>query len=217
MKIKIIFTHSLPEFNLPLFWCIYVTHVSRALQSHDLSGEEINSGSHRPMGGSPGELSDELVTQVKQRKVWRVSCCFTYVNVQNSFSNFSVTSPTSQLILQHFAPPTSQLILQPFRCFTYVNVQNSFSNFSVTSPMLQLILQPFRCFTYATAHSPTFPLFHLRHSSSSNPFVALPTSQLIIQPFCCFTYLIAHSRTLLSLLLRHNLFTYVTWRAAHMF
>ena len=29
------------------------------------------------------------------------------------------------------------------------------------------------------AHSPTFPLLHLRHNSFSNPFVALPTSQLI--------------------------------------
>ena len=65
------------------------------------------------------------------------------------------------------------------------------------------------------AHSPTFPSFHLCHSSFSNPFFALPTSQLILQPFCCFTYVTAHSRTLLSLLLRHRLFTYVTWRAAH--
>ena len=30
-----------------------------------------------------------------------------------------------------------------------------------------------------------------------------------------FTYVTAHSPTLLSLLLRHRIFTYVTWRAAH--
>ena len=95
-----------------------------------------------------------------------------------------------------------------------------------TSPTSQLILQPFRRFTYVTAHSPTFPSLHLRHSSFSNPSVALPTcsfsnlsvtsptSHLILQPFRCFIYVTAHSPTLLSLL-RHRLFIYVTWRAAH--
>ena len=66
----------------------------------------------------------------------------------------------------------------------------------------ELILQPFRCFTYVTAHSPTFPALHLRHSSFSNPFVALPMSQLILQPFRCFNYVTVHSLTLLSFLLR---------------
>ena len=47
----------------------------------------------------------------------------------------------------------------------------------VTSPTSQLIVQPFRCFTYVTAHSPTLPLLHLRHSSFSNPSFASPTSQ----------------------------------------
>ena len=55
----------------------------------------------------------------------------------------------------------------------------SFSNLSVTSPTSQLILQPFRCFTYVTPHSPTLPLFHLRHSSFSNPSFAFPTSQAL--------------------------------------
>ena len=68
----------------------------------------------------------------------------------------------------------------------------------------------------ATAHSPTFPSRHLHHSSFSNPSVALPTSQLILQPFRRFTYVTAHSPILLSLLLCHRLFTYVTWRAAHL-
>ena len=52
----------------------------------------------------------------------------------------------------------------------------TFSNLSVTSPTSQLILQPFRRFIYATAHSPTLPLLHLRHSSFSNPSFACPTS-----------------------------------------
>ena len=53
----------------------------------------------------------------------------------------------------------------------------SYSNLSVTSPTAQLILQLFRRFTYITAHSPTLPLLHLRHSSFSNPSFASPTSQ----------------------------------------
>ena len=109
---------------------------------------------------------------------------------QSSFSNLSVTSPKSQLILQ------------PFRCFTNVTAhsstlpllrhssfsnpsfashtsQSSFSNLSVTSPTSQLILQPFRRFTYVTAHSSTLPLFHLRHSSFSNPSFASLMSQAL--------------------------------------
>ena len=68
--------------------------------------------------------------------------------------------------------------------------QSSFSNFSVTSPTSQLILQPFRRFTYVTAHSPTLPLLHLRHSSFSNSSFASLTSQalhlrhLASRPWC---------------------------------
>ena len=62
----------------------------------------------------------------------------------SSFSNPSVASLTSHLILQSL-----------FR-FSYV------TGSSLTS---QLILQPFRRFTYITAHSPTLPLLHLRHST----------------------------------------------------
>ena len=69
----------------------------------------------------------------------------------SSFSKLSVTSPTSQLILQ------------PFR----------------TSPTSQLILLPFRRFTYITAHSPTLLLLHLLHSSFSNPSFASLTSQVL--------------------------------------
>ena len=79
---------------------------------------------------------------------------------RSSFSNLSVT------------PPTSQLILQPFRRFTYVTARSttipvphirhrhhlrhsSFSNPSAASYTSQLILQPFRCFTYVTGTSLT--------------------------------------------------------------
>ena len=54
---KSVFIHSLPYFNL------YVTHATRALHSHDLSGERINSGSHflTTQGhGDPPRMRDQL-------------------------------------------------------------------------------------------------------------------------------------------------------------
>ena len=49
--------------------------------------------------------------------------------------------------------------------------------FTVTSSTSQLILQHFRRFTQVTAHCPTLPFLHLRHSSISNPSFASPTLQ----------------------------------------
>ena len=46
-----------------------------------------------------------------------------------------------------------------------------------TSPTSKLILQPFRRFTYVTAHSPTLPLLHLRHSSFSKTSFGSPMTQ----------------------------------------
>ena len=126
------------------------------------------------------------MTWVKRRKGWRMHCdigemterleneqSFTYVTAHSpalpslyprhsSFSNPSVTSPTSQFILQ------------PFRYFTYVTAHSStllshylrhtsFSNPSVALPTSQFILQSFRYFTYVTAHSPTLLSLVLRH------------------------------------------------------
>ena len=88
--------------------------------------------------------------------------------------------------------PTHLSLLLRNRLFTYATWRaahgchskikffwSSYSNLSVTSPTSQLILQTFRRFTYVTAHSPTFPLLHLRHSSFSNPSFACPTSQTL--------------------------------------
>ena len=109
----------------------------------------------------------------------------------------SVTSPTSQLILQPFRRFTyAQLILQPFCCFTYVTAH---------SPILLSVLLRHRLLTYDTspgespmedrqmithvaAHSPTLPSLYLRHSLFSNPSAASPTSQFILQPFFLFSY-----------------------------
>ena len=120
--------------------------------------------------------------------------CYDYNYELRSFSNLSVTSRTSQLILQ------------PFRGFTYVTTHSrtlpwlylrhsSFSNLSVALRMSQLILQPFRCFTYVIAHSPTLPSLYIHHSSFSNPSVASLTSQLIIQPLFPSSYVTGSSLT----------------------
>ena len=69
---------------------------------------------------------------------------------QSSFSNLSVTSPTSQLILI-------------FQALSLHLRHSSFSNPSLALPTSKHILQPFRCFTYITAHSPTLLLLLLRH------------------------------------------------------
>ena len=125
---------------------------------------------------------------MKQRKGWRMSCDVGKAregleNELCSFSELSVTSPMSQLIL----------ILQAFRHFTYVTAH------SPSLPSLYLrhnsFSNPLRHFTYATAHSPNFPSLYLRHSSFSNPSVASPTSQLILQPFCRFSYVTRSSLT----------------------
>ena len=114
-----------------------------------------------------------------QNELWRRwSCwslenelCYDYNYELCSFSNHSVASPMSQLILQPFRRFTYvTLILQPFRCFTYVAAR------STTLPLLQLC---HRHFTYVIAHSPTLPPLHLRHSSLYNPSVASPTSQAL--------------------------------------
>ena len=83
-------------------------------------------------------------------------CYFHWLCEQSSFCNLSVTSPTSQLIVQ------------PIRRFTYVTAHSPtlpslhlchslFSNPSVTSSMSQLILQPFFRFSYVTGSSLTSP------------------------------------------------------------
>ena len=72
----------------------------------------------------------------------------------SSFSNPSLASPTSQLVLMSRAhSPTF-----PSLHLSY----NSFSIPSIALPTSQLIFQRLRCFTYVTADSPTLPsLYHV--------------------------------------------------------
>ena len=77
-------------------------------------------------------------------------------NEQSSFSNISVTSPTSQLILQHFRHFTYVTTHYPTLPSLYLR-HSSFPNPSVASPTSQLILQPFFRFSYVTGFSLTSP------------------------------------------------------------
>ena len=125
-----------------------------------------------------------------------------------SFSNLSLTSRTSQFILQpflRFSYVTSSSLNSSSRAHSptlpLLHLRHSsFSNPSISSTsqvlhlihLAELILQPFRHFTYVTTHSPTltslylrhsssptFPLLHLRHRPFPNPSIASPTSQAI--------------------------------------
>ena len=88
------------------------------------------------MGCSPGELSEELC----------------------SFSNLSVTSPTSQLILQ------------PFRCFTYVTAH------SPTLPLLHLHHSSFSNPSFASPMSQALRLIHLASRPCCLPWQTFTTN-----------------------------------------
>ena len=113
---------------------------------------------HRDMGGSPGDAREEL---------W-------------PFSKLSVTSPTSQLILQSLRRFTYVTSYSPILLLLHLH-HSSFSNPSFASPTSQaeLILQPFHHFTYITAHSPILLSLYLRHSSFSNPSFTSLMSQAL--------------------------------------
>ena len=113
-------------------------------------------------------------------------------NEQSSFSKISVTSPTSQVILQPFPRFTHVTTHSSTLPLLYLR-HSSFSNPSFASP--ELILQAFRHFTYVTAHSPTLPSLYLRHNSFSNPSVTSPTLQHILQPFFRLSYVTGFSLT----------------------
>ena len=111
-------------------------------------------------------LKNELWRRWSTRSVWEwaspTSKALHLIHLASSFSNLSVTSPTSQLILQPFPRFTYATAHSPTLPSLYLR-HSSFSNPSVALPTPQLILQPFRCFTYVTANSPTLLSLLLRH------------------------------------------------------
>ena len=92
---------------------------------------------------------------------------------------WSPEDPVSQIYSPHLQAGAPGIFSDLLRSVQMLKSDNSFSNLSVTSPTSQLILQPFRRFTYVTAHYPTLPLLHLRHSAFSNPSFACATSQAL--------------------------------------
>ena len=94
---------------------------------------------------------------------------FTYVTAHSDSPSFpSLYLHHSSFSNTSLTLPTSQLILQPFCCFTYITAHSptlsslylrhsSFSNPSVVSPTSQFILQPFFRFSYVTGSSVTSP------------------------------------------------------------
>ena len=113
------------------------------------------------MGGSPGELSEELVTLDKPKKGWRM--------------NFDVGEATEGLENELWRRWNDGRVGEWAELIVIV--------------IAELILQPFHHFTYVTTNSPTLPSLYLRHSSFSNPSVASPTSKFILQPFFRFSYI----------------------------
>ena len=81
------------------------------------------------LGGSPGNVSEEPVTQEKPKKL-----C--------SFSNLSITSPVTA-----HSPTLPSFYLR----------HSSFFNPSVASPMSQFVFKPFFRFSYVTGSSITSP------------------------------------------------------------
>ena len=144
-------------------------------------------------------------------------CTFTYITAHSptllllylrhsSCSNPSFASLTLQVL--HLIHLASCRAHSPTFLSLHLH-HNSFSNPSVALPSSQLILQPFHCFTYITVHSPTLPLFLLRHK------FCWRAAEFILQPFCHFTYvttvaltyITAHSATLPLLHLNHSSFS----------
>ena len=100
---------------------------------------------------------------LRHRLILQPFCHFTYVTAHSptlpslylrhsSFSNLSITSPTSQLILQYFHRFTYVTARSPTLLSLYLR-HSSFSNPSVALPTSQFILQPFFRFSYVTSSS----------------------------------------------------------------
>ena len=107
---------------------------------------------------SNGRVGEWAVTLVKWRKGWRMGCdvrevterleneqSYLQYNEQSSFSNLSITSRTSQPILQ------------PFRRFTYVTAH---------SQTLPLLHRRHSSFSNPSFASPTSQALHLIHLAS---------------------------------------------------
>ena len=126
------------------------------------------------MGGSPGELSEELVTQEKRKKGLRMNC--------------DVGKATEGLENDLCSTVYSTVLCPPFRHFTYSTAhsltlpslhlrQSLSSDPFVASPTSQLILQPFFRFSYVTVSSlmsPGEPTIYCAPVQCSGPQSVFP-------------------------------------------
>ena len=103
-----------------------------------------------------GEVTEKLENKL----------CYNYNYELCSFSNLSITSPTSQLILQ------------PFRCFTYITAHSSII------PLLHLCHSSFSNPSFA---SPTSQALHLLHLVSRQWFFHAPSHQCNLLFIFCFS------------------------------
>ena len=122
-------------------------------------------------------LENELDITSTSQPILQPFLCFTYITAHSptlpllhlhnsSFSNHSIASPTSQLILQpfHYFIVTTHSLALPSLFLHH----SPFSNHSVASPSSHLILQPFFCFSYITGPSFTSPGELSMYSSHEN-------------------------------------------------
>ena len=154
------------------------------------------------MGGSPGDVSEDPVTEEKRKKL--------IVQIFRHFTYVTPHSPTlSSLYLRHssfskpsVASPMSQFILQPI--FRFSNVTSSSLNSPGEPPMGDCCI----CSDYQnliTSFNMISLVFLLKVDDVER--YSSPTSHLILQPFRRFTYVTAHSPSLLLLHLRHSSFS----------
>ena len=138
------------------------------------------------MGGTPGDIGEVPMSQVKQRKGCRMSC-----DVSKAVKRLRlILQPLHRFIYVTAHSPTLPPLYPRHKSFYSSSVasstsqafhlrHSSFSNPCAAASTLQLILQPLRRFIYATAHSKALPPLHLSHRSFYNPSVASPTSQAL--------------------------------------
>ena len=135
----------------------YIVHLWKCLFTQ--VGKPTSKYRDQTMGGSPGQLSEELrwsnvrvvewaMTWVKRRKGWRMIC--DVGEVTESLEN------TAKLILQSSSHFTHVTAYSPTLPSLYLH-HSSFCNPSVASPTSQFILQPFFRFSYVTSSSRNSP------------------------------------------------------------
>ena len=106
------------------------------------------------MGGSPGELSEELVTYEKWKKGWRMNCDVCEKR-KGWRMNCDVSKATEGLENELWRRWIDGKVGE-WALLIHLR-HNSFSNPSVALPTSQLILQPFFHFSYVTSSSLNSP------------------------------------------------------------